>query len=133
MYVTAGLHNAHACCGRTRPPLPLPHPLSLSLLFSAPPDASVARRRNIVINNPFWLVFAGAPDRRSSPLPFRGNLLPQTPPAWRYSCTEAALFSRQDDHFDLRRCRSMSIFTNDSRSSPCLRITPAPSACFTAL
>lgn len=61
-----------AQCARMEEPVSLPRSLTG---FSALP---AVRRRNIVINNPFWLVFVGAPDRCSLPLPLTDNLLPQT-------------------------------------------------------
>jgi len=62
----AGAMRTHA----VKEPVSLPRPFTG--LFQQ------ARRRNIVINNPFWLVFVGAPDRCSSPLPLTDNLLSQT-------------------------------------------------------
>lgn len=105
---------------------------SLSLSSSSSPSTSVppARRRNIVINNPFWLVFAGAPDRRSSPLPLTDNLLPQT------TCVAFALvffhtiirFGFNDSPVEfygefLKLTKRLIQFINSIKKSPTLAIT----------
>lgn len=83
-------------------------------------------RRNIVINNPFWLVFAGAPDRRSSPLPRLRAIYYRGPPARHRSSivdhgSRSFFLIPPENHFDL--CCSVSVNFYGQFPSPLLSRT----------